>query len=334
MDAEDGLEQLGPPGAHEARQSEDLTAPHLEGHVAEPLAGVVAHVEDRLADGRLLLVEHVGQLAADHLLDEEVVREGLDGARAHVAPIAQDGDFVADVEHLIHLVGDVDDRDAPVPERADDVVQIRHLGLGDGRGGLVHDDEARLVGDRLGDLDQLGVGDGELHHLLLGGHGDPEPAEELPGAPVELPHVHQPVPGERLAPQEDVLRHRHVRDGGELLVDHRDAHGERVVRVGDAHLLAVELDGAGVGRVDPDEALHQGGLARPVLSHERMHGPLADVQLDLVQGVNAGEPLGDALHPEDEFAAHLCGPPVSPRRSERAGGGRSVRSGYFFMNDL
>ena len=65
-----------------------------------------------------------------------------------------------------------------------------------------------------------------------------------------------------------------------------------------------------------------------------MHGPLADVQLDLVQGVNAGEPLGDALHPEDEFAAHLCGPPVSPRRSERAGRDRSFQSGYFFMNDL
>src|SRR2546425_9632352 len=47
----------------------------------------------------------------------------------------------------------------------------------------------------------------------------------------------------------------------------------------------------------------------PVLSHERMHGPLPDVQLDLVQGVNAWEPLGDPLHLEDVLT-HRRGPPV------------------------
>ena len=63
-----------------------------------------------------------------------------------------------------------------------------------------------------------------------------------------------------------------------------------------------------------------------------MHGSFAHVQLDLVQRVNAGEPLGDALHPEN-MLAHLAAL-GGTRQRERAGGDRSLRSRYFFMNDL
>ena len=42
--------------------------------------------------------------------------------------------------------------------------QVRHLALGDGGGRLVHDDQAGVIGDRLGDLHHLRLGDAQLFH--------------------------------------------------------------------------------------------------------------------------------------------------------------------------
>ena len=71
-DTEDRLEDLGPAGAHEAGQAEDLAAAEVEVmSLTTPSARVSPWTDiTHLADVRVLLREHVGQLAADHQRDE------------------------------------------------------------------------------------------------------------------------------------------------------------------------------------------------------------------------------------------------------------------------
>lgn len=54
---------------------------------------------------------------------------------------------------------DVDDADAVVSELADLLEQVADVILRDGRGGFVHDNDASILGDGLGDLDLLLLGD-------------------------------------------------------------------------------------------------------------------------------------------------------------------------------
>jgi hypothetical protein len=80
-----------------------------------------------------------------------------------------------------------------------------------------------------------------------------------------------------------------------VLVDHADPGGDGVRRGVEVDELAVDRDGALVGTLHPVEDLHQGRLARAVLTHQGVHGAAADSDVDVGVRYHAGEPLGDAL---------------------------------------
>ena len=65
--------------------------------------------------------------------------------------------------------------------------------------------------------------------------------------------------------------------------------------------LAAEDDVARVGavRVDAAQHLHEGGLARAVLSDEAVDLVFGDAEAHVAQGFDAGEGLGDVLHLEN-----------------------------------
>ena len=63
--------------------------------------------------------------------------------------------MVGDLQRLLEMVGDVDDRDAAGGEVADDLEQHLDLGGAERRGRLVHDQDARIDRQRPRDLDDL-----------------------------------------------------------------------------------------------------------------------------------------------------------------------------------
>src|ERR1019366_779110 len=93
---------------------------------------------------------------------------------------------------------------------------------------------------------------GELAHLTRG-----EPAQLA-------------EPGE-LAVKEEVLRDRQLWDKGEVLVDGLDAQTARVGNRPEGHLLALDVDLAGVGRLEAAQNLHERALSRPVVAHQAEH---------------------------------------------------------------
>ena len=98
---------------------------------------------------------------ADHHRDQLVGAGLRDLPGADVGAVAQHRDPVREHEHLLEAVADVDDADAALAQPADDAEQAQDVGLGERRGGLVHDQDARVLGQRLGDLDPLPVADRE-----------------------------------------------------------------------------------------------------------------------------------------------------------------------------
>src|SRR5699024_783833 len=96
--------------------------------------------------------------------------------------VAHDGDVVADAKDLVHLVADVDDAAALVFEHVDDAEQVLYLGLRQGGGRFVKNNDLGIVGYRLGDLDHLPLGDRQGGHDGLGVYADLQRIEDFLGA--------------------------------------------------------------------------------------------------------------------------------------------------------
>ena len=81
-------------------------------------------------------------------------------------------------------------------------------------------------------------------------------------------------------------------------------HGNAVLQsflgILEIDLLAFQVDVAGVLAINAEEAFHQGGFARTVFSHQRVNRTGPHRQVDTVQGLDTGEFLGDALHPQQD----------------------------------
>ena len=105
----------------------------LKGYVLNRTSGgQIFHLEDGFADGTIDLGEHVGDLAANHQLNELVDVEVLGAVGRDVFAVAVDGDVVRDAEDLVHLVRDVDNGDVLFLEVFDDAEQVLDLGVGQG----------------------------------------------------------------------------------------------------------------------------------------------------------------------------------------------------------
>ena len=117
-------------------------------------------MEHRLAEV-LSRRDPLGKIAADHRADEVVGGQAGQLARQHEAPVAQDGHALAEREDLLEPVRDEEDGDARLAQRRRDAEQALDLDRRQGGGRLVHHDHPRVERQRLGDLDELLLGDRE-----------------------------------------------------------------------------------------------------------------------------------------------------------------------------
>ena len=158
--AEDGPGELRAARPDEAGEAQDLARAHLEGAVLELLAAAYAGgAQQHVADLHLRLGVEVADLTPDHQADQPVLVQLGDGEGLDDTPVAHDGDAVGHPEDLVEPVRDVEDGDPLAREAPDDPEELVYLLLGQRRRGLVHDDDLRVDGERLGDLDPLHLGD-------------------------------------------------------------------------------------------------------------------------------------------------------------------------------
>ena len=241
-----------------------------------------------LADGR-----RRGQLASDHHAHDRLAREGRGSPAADVAAVAQHGQLVGDREQLLQPMGDVEDAFALGLELANDREQVFRVPLAERRGGLVHDEQLRLIGERSRDLDHLAGGYRECAHLGLGIDVDPQPLEQGAGPALQLAMADESQSVDGLAPDPDVLRDAHARHQVQLLMDHGDAKVKRIARRAEAQIAAVEEQLAGIRSVDTCDDLHERRLAGAVLAAQSVHRAAPESHRHIVQGHDSGKRLAD-----------------------------------------
>ncbi len=199
--------------------------------------------------------------------------------------VAQHHREIGDLEGLLEVMGDIDDRYAARLEVPDDLEQHLDLGGAQRRGRLVHDEDAGVHGERAGDLDDL---------LLA----EPQVLDQRHRVDVLLEFGHQGAgltgllgvvdAGRRaqLPAHEDVVAHAEVGCEAQLLVDDRDAAVPRIGGRRERDGAAVELDEAGGRLDDAGQDLHQRRLAGAVLAEQRGDLAAPDVEVHALQGMD------------------------------------------------
>ena len=155
-----------------------------------------------------------------------------------------------------------------------------------------------------------GQGPGQGHALAL-------PAGELGGVPVrQVRDAHQieqfvdPRPdlglgtAPDLEPEGHVPTHRQVAEGRVVLEAEADPP---VAHRNGGHVLAVDLDGAGVGHLQAGDDPQQGGLAAAARSKQGGQGPLGDLEGHVVESDGVSEPLGDVSDADRHLRFLLSG---------------------------
>ncbi len=320
QDSQQGVDQLGLPVPLDPRHAHDLTSTDGKGDVFQyPPAGLIFDTE--AGDAESDLIGHRGltglrgrKLGSDHQLRQlsrvHLVRtHGCNGL-----PSPHDGDPVGDLEHFVELVGYEDHRDALIGQVANRSEEFRHLlGYQDGRG-LVENEDLRPAEQDLDDLDPLPFADREVFGQGLRIERESVGLAQLDdlvlgGTEIDLDA------GARLGAEHDVLEHREVVGQHEMLMNHPDAEIDGVLGGTHLELRAVHQDRAFVGLHHPVEDLHQGGLAGPVLAHDRVDLTGADNQFDVAVGDYARVPLGYSVQLNGRCLLH--NPPYRSAGSER-----------------
>ena len=133
----------------------------------------------RLRRVRFATIDDELHVAADHQR-REVVLVGLRrNARADDLASPDDGDPVGDLEDLVELVADEDDRVALGGEAPEDLEDLLGLLRRQDGGRLVEDEDPRLPVERLEDLDPLLPADRQRADLDVRVDLEPEPLAEL-----------------------------------------------------------------------------------------------------------------------------------------------------------
>ena len=241
------------------------------------------------------LEEHV---ATDHQPDELVLRGGRDISRPCHRAVLEDRDAVAELEDLRQPVADVDDRNARVPKPSQDLEEAGRLGQGQRCRRLIQDEQAQLVREALGDLDDLGLGGGERVDRRFGSDVHPEVHHQGPGAARRFLAIHASQRELGRVPCEDVLRDGQLWDQRALLVHDGDPEAGGCVLIDATQDVAVQQDLAGIRLIDAADDLAQRGLAGAVLAQERVDLAAAHVRGDVSQGLDAWELLPAGSHLE------------------------------------
>jgi hypothetical protein len=208
-------------------------------------------------------------------------------------------------KHFIEEVRDVHDSRPGSAKRADNIEEMHSL-LGRQRGGrLVHDDQARVAGERSQYLHSLLVCGAQSTHDRVWRHSESNPDYKLLKSSTHRPLIEQPTTI-GLNPEKDVLDDRSTRLKGQLLGNDGDTVGERVVRRPVVNPPTVDPDLPRISAGRAGQYPDQGRLSCAILAHKRVDSSTTDAETDLRERLQAVESLADTA----KLDVHVTRPPA------------------------
>src|SRR5919201_5097653 len=245
-----------------------------------------------------------------NLLHLHIVADGFGIAVGNEHAARQYDDAISIGKHHVHRMLGEQHRDSAFNDQplhqSDQVVALarRHAG-----GRFVHQEQARLVGERDGKLDPLHVAIGKLLAGLGSGPSHADLLEQLEGplamARRELPPEPEDLPVVTHQRHLHVLGNRHRAEGGRDLKRAPDAEAPYLARLETDDAAMREFAVAAIGCELPIDHVEAGGFARAVGADQRQELAFADVEADILDRMHPAERFGQVADAEHAHAGFL-----------------------------
>ena len=269
---------------------------HAEGDVFDPVpATQVSNHQSHGSQGSFFLWKFLVERAAHHQFDDALAAQSLHRPGVNAFAIAHHRGAVRQRENLIQAMADVDDADSLRLEIANDGEELFHFPVRQDRRGFVEHENARLLRERLGDLDALLPGDGQITARGFGIDADVDPAEQSLRLTMFVGAGNESNT-RPLAPEKNIFAGRKARHEVEFLVNDGDAQPPRVLGRGDVNRTAVNPDCAGVGPQGAAKHLDERALARAVFPEQREHFAREEIEPPVLDRTHAGKRFLDPDH--------------------------------------
>ena len=241
--------------------------------------------------------EHFLARAAGHRRHQIAGGEFTAPAHGCHPAVAQHGAAVGDHDHFVQPVRDVDDGGALGLHAHEHREQPLDLPLLQRRRRLVQNEDPASPPQRLGDRDQLALGEAEGADRAIGVGIEIELRQDVRGLAAHaraIDHRQRTEAAHGRIAERDVLRDRQGRHQAQLLRDRHDAGGDRIARAREMSLLAGDPDNAAVGTMDTRQNSDQRRFPGAVLTDDGVDLADADIEVDIVERQRRAELLADA----------------------------------------
>jgi len=228
----------------------------------------VTRVSAMSCEARDTLSQRLARLA-EHETHEIDALEPCERTRRHERAVAQDGDAIAHRIQLVEAVADVDDGRPLRLEAANEVMQDRHLALGQGARRLVEHEDPGAERHATRDGDHLLSRSVQGAECRFGIDVETEAREQRLRLGVHSRPVDESPPT-RFAAEEHVLGHRAQSQEMNLLMHRAHASGLRLGRRFEVDRSVAEKHRAVIAMVRAGHDLHERGLAGAILTDERV----------------------------------------------------------------
>src|SRR5262245_21699678 len=190
---------------------------------------------------------------------------------------------------------------ALVADAADQAAELLDFVMIEAAGGLIEQQQFRRGRERARKLDPLLYPERQIDHPVQGNRPQIEVIDQLPGGLLERAILaHDPRKMQRVAEEiaaaaamathPDIVEDRHPPEQRQILKGAADADVDDAMRRLVENALALEQDVAAAGRVEPAQAIEQGGLAGAVRADQAEHLPREELEGDAVERDDAPEP--------------------------------------------
>ena len=214
--------------------------------------------------------------------------------------VAHHRDAVGQFVHLVQPMRDIDDGDTVALELFDQAEQLAHVGLLQRLGRFVEEKHLGTGCERARDLDDMALGKRKLGHAPVDRHAQlvgRNPRQDAVG------RLGAARSGQRRRGQLKIFQHGQIRRQRRVLIHRRDAVLAHPPRVGRLDVLAVVIDGAGVGLQHSGGDADQRRLAGAVLADDGVNLAGHDQHVDAFQRLNRAKALAQA---GERHQRHVC----------------------------
>ena len=190
----------------------------------------------------------------------------------------------------------------PMPvaaQRLDDFKKLPGFSQRERTGRLVHDDDAGVLRQRLGDLHHLHLPGSQTGDGRAAGKSDPDPPHQVRRAVVFIAPRDQKcktAPRPLLISKKDIPGNVEIWSEHQFLMNQRNALPFGFRNAVQNNRLTPDRNLPRIRLIGPAQNLHERAFARPILAHQREHFPLMQGNPHVLQRNDARKALGDAVH--------------------------------------